>query len=268
MINIISDPGSVTFLIGGLGAGKTELALNLALLNARRNGPGKSHLLDLDIVNPFFRVRKVKSELEKAGVILVAPDPRISAGDLPALPIGVWGALDDKRATIVCDVGGGELGLKPLARLKENIDRRNPSVLFVMNPYRPGFLSSKQMHDSFRIMVELSALKVTHIVANPHLVNETTPEVFRRGLVKIKNFATEIGLPILFGMAAVGLWETLQETSPPGSDTGNYSSEQSVNLVEAFTEIDGIQVISFRRFWEKPWKIGLEEEGMICPSGL
>ena len=41
-----------TVLVGNYGSGKTELSLNLALDYA---GKGSTALVDMDIVNPYFR---------------------------------------------------------------------------------------------------------------------------------------------------------------------------------------------------------------------
>ena len=64
-----TNSSPVTFLIGGTGAGKTELALNLSVWQATRHK--RSVLVDLDIVNPFFRVRKLRKDVEARGVEIV-----------------------------------------------------------------------------------------------------------------------------------------------------------------------------------------------------
>jgi hypothetical protein len=230
-----SDRPSVTFLIGGLGAGKTELSINLAVYLAHRRGDASVDLLDLDIVNPFFRVRKVKDDLEKEGVRVVIPDSRVANGDLPALPASVWSALENPERTIVCDVGGGELGLRPLGRLTEYSRARETQVLFVMNPFRPGFLTAADRLASFRHMENLSALKVTHIVANPHLVKDTTPEIFLSGWKSVAELADAVGKPVAFGMVMDSLLSDLPETLQT-------------------------QVFPIQRFWAVPWAFGIQKK--------
>jgi hypothetical protein len=225
----------VTFLIGGLGSGKTELALNLAAHHSEKLGPGKVDLLDLDIVNPLFRVRKVSRDISSFGVNLVMPDSRVLNGDLPALPAAVWAALENPERVVVCDVGGGELGLRPLARLREFSRKRETFTFFVLNPFRPGFLKLSEIRENFRYMEGLSALKVTHLVANPHLVGETTVEIFSEGYRIIQEFAEEIGLPIAFAMATKEIAEKI-----PAQITS--------------------EIFVIRRFWKVPWFFGLEKE--------
>ena len=251
------DETAVTFLIGGLGAGKTELALNLAIRQARRLGPGLSHLLDLDIVNPFFRVRHLRDALEREGVKLIAPSAQVTANDMPAIPGAAFGILECPDTAVVCDVGGGEIGLRVLGRLAQQAAARKARTYFVINPYRPGFITPDQMRKSFELLSELSALQVTHIVANPHLVSETTPDIFTAGLAKVRNFAAEMHLPIAFSVAAPALLGQLPHTSAKPSD------EVPMNLVE----YDGQPLLVLDRYWETPWIIGKEQEEQHAQVG-
>lgn len=234
MTEILTAEPSLTFLIGGLGAGKTELALNLALTTAETHGPGKTRLVDLDVVNPFFRVRKVCEEMQRHGVDVVIPGVRVVAGDLPALPAAVWGALEETDRWSICDVGGGVLGLRVLGRMQDVMGKRPTRVLFPMNPYRPGFRSLAESEESFELLQQVAKLKVTHLVANPHLMGQTTPEDFRTGLSRIREFSDKTGVPIAFGMA-------------------------SPELIDELGAVD-LELLPLRRFWSTPWRFGLEQQ--------
>ena len=192
-------------------------------------------MIDLDIVNPFFRVRKVKEEIAGFGVNVVTPESRVLNGDLPALPASVWSVFEKPDRHVICDVGGGELGLRPLARVSEFSRNRDSMVFFVLNPYRPGFRTKTQMMESFRYMESLSTLKVTHLVANPHLVGETTYEIFDEGLKRIKEFSGEVGKPLAFAMTTREIGEKI----PDGMKSG---------------------VFIIQRFWETPWAFGIRKE--------
>ncbi len=234
MTAILTAEPSLTFLIGGLGAGKTELALNLALTTAETHGPGKTRLVDLDVVNPFFRVRKVCEEVERHGVAVVVPGARVVAGDLPALPAAIWGALEDGLTWSICDVGGGVLGLRVLGRMQDVMGKRPTRVLFPMNPFRPGFRTLAESEESFVLLQQVAKLKVTHLVANPHLMGQTTPEDFKTGLARIREFSMKTGVPIAFGMA-------------------------SPELIERLGSVD-LELLPLRRFWSTPWRFGLEQQ--------
>lgn len=235
-----SDAAPATFLIGGAGAGKTELALNLSVFKSSRYGG--STLIDLDIVNPFFRVRKLREEVEALGVKVICPGDRVVSGDIPALPPAAWGALETPGQAVVCDIGGGEPGLRPLGRMKELAAARSANVFFVINPFRLGFTSPAELAESFRHMCGLSAMQVTHLVANPNLSGETSVELFREGLAMVQDFVGKSGLPLAFAVVAselAGKLGVATEGLP-----GFYSSGD-------------LDVFVLERYWSVPWHFGV-----------
>ena len=74
----------VTLFAGHYGSGKTNIAVNYALLLKARGE--KVKIADLDIVNPYFRTKDSAGELEEAGVELISPAYANTNVDLPALP--------------------------------------------------------------------------------------------------------------------------------------------------------------------------------------
>ena len=56
----------VTLLSGHYGSGKTNIAVNYAI-KIRETG-ANCKIVDLDIVNPYFRTKDSAARLEKAGV--------------------------------------------------------------------------------------------------------------------------------------------------------------------------------------------------------
>lgn len=229
------------FLVGGLGAGKTELALNLARVQAEAFGPGKVHLLDVDIVNPYFRVRKVRDQLERAGVTVVMPGARVAESDIPALAVGIFGALERPELRVVVDVGGDVVGLRPLARLRELAAARAAAVWFVANPMRPGTRTVAEMQHLFAVLSEYSTLAPTAIVANPHLGGETTPEVFAAGLPPVREFARAVGLPLVAAMVD----ETLLPQLPPCREA----------------------LLPLHRYWRVAWTLGVREGDAPATAG-
>jgi len=240
-LNFLGNKKAI-FLIGAAGAGKTELALNLSVWNAANYE--NPVLVDLDIVNPFFRVRKLRKEIEKKGIKVITPIKRVVNGILPAIPQGVWGAVSTESNTVVCDVGGGETGLRLLGRMKELAANRKASVLFVMNPFRPDFTTPKELKASFELITRLSALEATQIIINPSLSNETSLENFNTGIAQITEFAKSINIPIGFAMAASELASQLSpETEFP-----------------TFFKYNGYQTFGFNRYWNNPWEFGIKTE--------
>ena len=238
----------LVFLIGGLGAGKTELALNIAVMMARKQGPEMTDLIDLDIVNPFFRVRRLGEFLKEKGVTLVAPDQRVSMGDLPALPGKVNSSMSDGSRFTICDVGGGELGLRILPRIKDVTQSRRVRVFFVVNPFRPDFMTAAKMIKSFKRLSEVSALAATHIIANPNLGTETGPEAFNEGFDAVRKLSDETETPIVFAAAQDALYAELTGQKP------------SREFTEMSHQHKGVPLFPLFRFWATPWRFGLENE--------
>ncbi len=61
----------VEIFIGPFGSGKTEVVLNRALHLAARGA--HVSVIDVDVVDPFFRARQARACLAAGGVTLVAP---------------------------------------------------------------------------------------------------------------------------------------------------------------------------------------------------
>src|SRR3972149_4090471 len=93
----------VEVFIGPFGSGKTEVALNRGLLLAAEGSAVT--LVDLDIVDPFFRARQVREVLARAGISVVAPEGEWEGADLPLLIPQVFGSLQ-RPGHIILDVGG------------------------------------------------------------------------------------------------------------------------------------------------------------------
>ena len=88
----------ILVLVGNYGSGKTEISLNLALKLARRGE--KVTLVDLDIVNPYFRSSERTELLEKEGVSLrVVKLNRVA----PLDGDGICRALDGVKCVVAAE---------------------------------------------------------------------------------------------------------------------------------------------------------------------
>ena len=96
----------ITIVCGHYGSGKTNLAVNLALSLAKAGE--KTVLVDLDIVNPYFRAADNRRELEENGVRCVLPQFANTNVDLPSLPPQIHSVFVGNEK-VIFDVGGDSL---------------------------------------------------------------------------------------------------------------------------------------------------------------
>ena len=82
----------IYLITGHYGSGKTNFAVNLAL-DQRKQGKTVT-LVDLDIVNPFFRSSEHEDYLKSLGIAVVKPNFANTTVDVPSLPAEIYSAFD------------------------------------------------------------------------------------------------------------------------------------------------------------------------------
>ena len=185
----------LTVLVGNYGSGKTEIALNLALEKAEQ---GHAALVDLDIVNPYFRSGEKRMLLEQKGVRVLMPTFATTAVDIPALPAEIQSVFDNPSEQVVFDVGGDDTGATALGRYAPFFqkERGNTRVLYVVNVCRP---LSQTAGDILHLMERISArarMKPDALINNANLQGETTAELLLRGQEVLEEVSRKTGLPI------------------------------------------------------------------------
>lgn len=104
---------NVKVLIGNYGSGKSELALNFAIRPAARGD--RTELLDLDMVNTYFRLTERGKLVEQKEIRLVSPNFACSIETL-SLPAEVSSAFVLDWDSVIFDVGGDDVGATAWAR--------------------------------------------------------------------------------------------------------------------------------------------------------
>ena len=165
----------LTLFAGHYGSGKTNIAVNYALLLA---GEGKEVCIaDLDIVNPYFRTKDSAKVLEEAGVTLISPQFANTNVDLPALPAEAYRLVTDKSIYGIMDIGGDDRGAYALGRYVPAILEENDyRMVFVANSYRPLTRTPEEALEVMREIEAACGLRFTDIINNSNLGTETTPE--------------------------------------------------------------------------------------------
>ena len=191
----------LTLFAGHYGSGKTNIAVNYALLLASEGK--KVCIADLDIVNPYFRTKDSAKELEAAGIDLISPQFANSNVDLPALPAEAYRLVTDRQTYGIMDIGGDDRGAYALGRYVPSIlDEDNYRMIFVANCYRPLTRTPEEALEVMREIEEACKLRFTDIINNSNLGPETTAETVLSSQNYMETLSKLSGLPI-FATTAV-----------------------------------------------------------------
>lgn len=187
--------GKFIIVCGHYGCGKTNLSLNLALDRAERNE--KVILVDMDIVNPYFRSSDQHEMLEGHGIRVISPSLAGSTLDAPALSAEL-NAIFDYDGTVIIDAGGDDAGATALGRYHSQISALNYDMLYVLNFYRPQTSSPDDAIEILREIEAASRLKATALANNSHLIGNTSKQTILDALPLALKTSDELSLPLLF----------------------------------------------------------------------
>lgn len=197
----------IRIITGHYGSGKTEFAVNYTLTLAEKGY--NTAIVDLDIVNPYFRSREMEPMFEEKGVRVISSSIKGLAGDLPALSPEIYTILEDKSYEAVIDVGGDKAGATALGRFYNRIDKDECEMFFVLNANR-HLTGDKQNAIRYLKSIEQgSRQKVTALINNTHLCGETKIEDIMKGQDLCLQVSQELGLPIKYTVVHKGLADYL-----------------------------------------------------------
>ncbi len=205
----------ITIISGHYGSGKTSLSINLAMSGRY------SSVIDLDVVNPFFRSSDYRKMIEDKGVKVIAPYFAGTNLDVPFIPKDVKTSVmfDEK---VLIDAGGDDQGAVATGTISNEIKKRGYDLVYVVNFMRP---QTRIAEEAFDIMKEIESachLYVTGIVNNTNLKQETTQEVIDYGVDRTRELARMAGLPILFHVQEKAFSYIIKGTSEKVVKTESY----------------------------------------------
>lgn len=185
----------VTVFAGHYGSGKTNIAVNYALMLADMGK--KTAIADIDIVNPYFRTKDSEKVLSEAGIRLISSEYANTNVDTPALPADIYSVFDDKETTAVVDVGGDDRGALALGRYVPYMKRENDyEMLYVINKYRYLTADARAAVDVMHEIETAAGIKFTGIVNNSNIGEETVPETVTDSVEYAKEVARLAGLEV------------------------------------------------------------------------
>ncbi|AMK13895.1 hypothetical protein AUP07_0848 [methanogenic archaeon mixed culture ISO4-G1] len=195
-------PKRVTVVCGHYGTGKTNLSINLALDEASEGQ--NVTLIDMDVVNPYFRSSDYADILTKKGVRVLGPNFANSNLDTPSLPAAISDAVLDGEKVII-DVGGDDAGATALGVYRKQLCQANPDVIYVINRYRSQTTTPEEAVDILREIENAAHIRATCLANNSHLKQLTNEDTILDSMPFAEKVSELTGLPLRFTTTPVGV---------------------------------------------------------------
>ena len=191
---------------GHYGCGKTNFSINLALDYAARGR--KVTIVDMDLVNPYFRTSDYRELLESKGIEVIAPVFGHTNLDIPSLPASMYSIFDSKDMVIV-DVGGDDVGSTVLGRFRPKFEGLDYDMLYVVNRFRNLTATPGDAVEVLNEIKAVSGLTPTGIINNSHLMAETDAKILSEGIANAKEVSRLTDLPIMATTIRRDLFNTI-----------------------------------------------------------
>ncbi len=187
----------INIVTGHYGSGKSNFSTNLALSLAKKGE--KVTVVDLDIVNPYFRTADFKELFAENGIELISPIYANTNLDIPAINFDIE-RLVANEGYIIVDVGGDDAGATALGRytqpFHEMID--DIDMFYVINSCRQ---LTKEPSEALELLTEIekaARFKATALINNSNLGNLTDKEVILNSVEFANKVSLASGLKIAF----------------------------------------------------------------------
>jgi hypothetical protein len=203
----------ITIVTGHYGSGKSEFSINYVL---RANTADRDlALVDLDIVNPYFRSREQRGLLEEHGIRVIANTFRQDVGvDIPAISAEINAPLQNEAMTAVIDAGGDPAGARLLGRFRNLMPEGDTDMLCVVNGSRPETATKEKVIEQIRGIETSSRLSLTGLINNTHMLEHTQISHIEHGDALCKEVSAELDIPIRY----VGVFRPLVGDVPENID--------------------------------------------------
>ena len=185
----------VNVVCGHYGTGKTNLSINLAI-ECARSGESVT-LIDMDVVNPYFRSADYADILTREGVRVIGPNFANTNLDTPSLPGAIAGAIEMGERVII-DVGGDDAGATALGVYSRQINEAKPEVIYVINRSRSLTTTPQEAVEILREIEGAARIKATKLINNSHLKSLTDARTVEDSIPFAEEVSRLTGLPLLF----------------------------------------------------------------------
>ena len=190
---------TVEIYTGAYASGKSENALNRAIEYIKENK--KITLVDLDTVEPAYCMRPIENKLKSYGINLILQSDYFGLGEAGSYVTNEQiNCLKKTNEDIIIDVGYGVTGLDTLDILTDIDKEENIQIYLVVNTSK---FETKDK-DSIIEYINFNSgenkkpwKKITGLISNTHLGNETTYEDIINGFTILKRVSKETAIPVI-----------------------------------------------------------------------
>jgi len=184
----------ITIIAGHYGSGKSEISVNLALDNQ------VDYIVDLDIINPYFRSRALSDLFEEHNIKLVESTVKgMLNSDMPYVSGEAVVPFVNKKVTAIYDLGGTENGAKVLVQFIDRADDYSDvDFLCTVNIFRPETATADLIMGTITMLEAQTQLKITGLINNTNLMKETELEDVIRGEAILKDVSNRLNIPIVY----------------------------------------------------------------------
>lgn len=189
----------IKIFIGNYGSGKTELALNFAFSAAAAGR--KTEVIDLDMVNTYFRITDRGNMMRSKEIRLVSPNYANTNVEALSVPAEVASAFCLDWDTVIFDVGGDPTGANALGRYHDDfaeLPAGSVEVLNVVNTRRPMAGTPERLIHLMDELERYSRQKVSGFVNNTNLARMAGPDDLRDGYEVVREASIQTGVPVLY----------------------------------------------------------------------
>lgn len=182
----------MNFITGHYGSGKSEFAINFAL------SIGAAFLVDLDIVNPYFRTRELEDLCAENNLRLISSSLTGALGsDLPYIAKEVFLPFYE-NLTSVFDLGGEAAGARIVRQFSELLDPQETDFLFCVNCYREETTAPEKIIGMMELIEKSGGFKITGLINNTNLLRETSYGDLLYGEKILEELERRTGLRIVY----------------------------------------------------------------------
>ena len=188
----------IVILIGNYCSGKTEIAMNMAMLSAERGK--RTQVIDLDRINDYFRMSDHIQMLTDRRIDVVSPTFAGKGLTQTVMPARVASAFDQDWDLVIFDVGGDQAGALSLARYHQDFAALAPGQLEVydiVNVFRPMSESPEKIIKLKGELEGFARQAVTGFVNNSNLLNYASADDLRTGYDILRETSELTGIPVV-----------------------------------------------------------------------